>query len=1082
MRRWMVTVLAVAVAGFCADAVAQAAPKSARDADKAIEKGCAGWSDGGDGYIAACTKALGENPIGSKDKRSDALRWLGHAYYAKQDFDRALAAYDQQVRIEGKVKDNGRLFTERGTIFAIKGDVTKAVADFTAGIGGVTFWGEDQFESRARAYLMKGDFERAVADWNRLLKENKDKSGCYAPRAEVRARAGKLDEALNEADCEIRGDADNRLAHAVRALVLASKGRLAEAEAAIGKVKADESDFLDVVYRGEVKLMKGDTRLALADFEAVLATMPKRSTYIGNEGRDALYRHYARVGKEKALRAIAAGLAVAASVPSTPPAVVPVEQLSEECKRSLGDAAISACTKVLNASASAADRAKAFEMRGLAYLLKSELDMAIADLGEAVRLDAGLTSAYSTRAQALLSKQDFSAAIADLDTVVQRTPKDAQAVGIRGLALFFAGNVQRGFQDLDESVRLDPTADAYSLRSYIRADADDADGALKDIEAAMSLGFKKPEAYSLRAFIQAKKGDFTRSDADLAEAFRMEPENEFAGMIEGEIRLVKGDLQAALAAFDKSLARSPEGNPFARLGREKTMRAIAARPGAATASTSVASTTSPQSSASSNGDFEQCEKFDGDACARVIARGTEPAERRAKAHFMRATYTSKTAEDAIADFSEAIRLGYNDPYVFWYRGEAFSGKGEFAAAIQDFDKAAAFPAAQVSSRIYDARAYARAQSGDLNAALADSARGVSSAPTNATAHAISAVVLAKRGDGVAADAAMAEALRLAPNDIDVVSCRGDMKLAKGDAAGALADFDTVLADRPNQAFAKRGREAAVRALAGTKAVDLVASVVAPPPIAIAPIPAIPPAPKVHRVALVIGNGAYASVARLPNPSRDAKAVAGMFRAAGFDSVDIATDASVAAMKKALRDFSERALDADMAVVFFAGHGIEVGGRNFLVPVDAKLARDIDVEDETVPLDRVLQLMDSVKQLKLVILDACRDNPFAASMRRTTASRSIGRGLARPDTADSDVLIAYAASPNAIAADGDGANSPFTTALLRYLTKPGLDIRQALGAVRDDVRAATNRSQQPFISGSLGGGLLTLVPLGRDAKQ
>ena len=140
-----------------------------------------------------------------------------------------------------------------------------------------------------------------------------------------------------------------------------------------------------------------------------------------------------------------------------------------------------------------------------------------------------------------------------------------------------------------------------------------------------------------------------------------------------------------------------------------------------------------------------------------------------------------------------------------------------------------------------------------------------------------------------------------------------------------------------------------------------------------------------RVALVIGNGDYGTVGKLPNPTRDAGAVAGLLRSAGFEAVEVKRDLGAVAMRRALRDFSDQVRNADIAVVFFAGHGIEVNGTNYLIPVDATLERDIDVEDEAVPLDRVMQVLEQAKRLRLVILDACRDNPFVRSMRRTVAA-------------------------------------------------------------------------------------------------
>src|SRR5262245_57346368 len=232
-----------------------------------------------------------------------------------------------------------------------------------------------------------------------------------------------------------------------------------------------------------------------------------------------------------------------------------------------------------------------------------------------------------------------------------------------------------------------------------------------------------------------------------------------------------------------------------------------------------------------------------------------------------------------------------------------------------------------------------------------------------------------------------------------------------------------------------------------------------------------------RVALVIGNSNYRHVPSLPNPERDATAFAGLLRNAAFDVIEARQDLGVAELRRSVREFAAAASDADVAVVYFAGHGIEVGGTNFLIPVDARLLSDFDVEDETVSLDRVLAALEPAKKLRLVILDACRDNPFVKSIKRTVATRSISRGLAQVEPATADTLIAFAAKAGAVAEDGGRWNSPFTTALLKHLAVPGLDLRIAFGRVRDEVMAATRRQQEPFVYGSLGGEIVSLVPAG-----
>ena len=231
----------------------------------------------------------------------------------------------------------------------------------------------------------------------------------------------------------------------------------------------------------------------------------------------------------------------------------------------------------------------------------------------------------------------------------------------------------------------------------------------------------------------------------------------------------------------------------------------------------------------------------------------------------------------------------------------------------------------------------------------------------------------------------------------------------------------------------------------------------------------------RRVALVMGNSAYQNVNRLANPANDSEAISAVLKGAGFDVVELKRDLNVSQMRRALRDFADNVRDADVAIVYFAGHGIEINGNNYLIPVDAVLERDIDAFDDAIPLDRILSVVEPAKQLRLVILDACRDNPFNKTMKRTIGSRAVGRGLAKVEPENPNTLIAFAAKAGSTALDGDSKNSPFTAALVKYLPRPGLDLRKAFGYARDDVLKSTNNRQEPFIYGSLYGDDVALVP-------
>src|SRR5882757_5411370 len=218
-----------------------------------------------------------------------------------------------------------------------------------------------------------------------------------------------------------------------------------------------------------------------------------------------------------------------------------------------------------------------------------------------------------------------------------------------------------------------------------------------------------------------------------------------------------------------------------------------------------------------------------------------------------------------------------------------------------------------------------------------------------------------------------------------------------------------------------------------------------------------------RVAFVVGNGTYKNVAALPNPPIDAKAMAGVLRNVGFDVVE-GTNLTRDKMTEKLLDFGKKAQGADVAVFFYAGHGIAISGTNYLLPVDADIKSEMDVKlGAAINIDLTLDQTMSDAKVKLVFLDACRDNPFAAKIKSNSATRSVsvGSGLAEMKSGEG-TLIAFATGPGQTALDGqEGTNSPFTRALISNITTPGVEIQQAMTKVRAQVNEETNKGQLPW---------------------
>ena len=222
-----------------------------------------------------------------------------------------------------------------------------------------------------------------------------------------------------------------------------------------------------------------------------------------------------------------------------------------------------------------------------------------------------------------------------------------------------------------------------------------------------------------------------------------------------------------------------------------------------------------------------------------------------------------------------------------------------------------------------------------------------------------------------------------------------------------------------------------------------------------------PASAAKRIALVIGNGNYGTVTPLKNPANDAKAVAQSLRDIGF-GVTVTLDASKASFEKAIRDFADSLNGAEAAVFYYAGHGLQVDGRNYMVPVDAKLADEADLPFQLVALDIVLQRIAHHRITNIVIMDACRDNPLGEKLSRSLGERSsaVGTGLANV-YASAGTVISYSTQPYHVALDGDGDNSIYSGALARHLATPDVDVLNMLKRVRRDVYESTNREQLPW---------------------
>jgi tetratricopeptide (TPR) repeat protein len=419
---------------------------------------------------------------------------------------------------------------------------------------------------------------------------------------------------------------------------------------------------------------------------------------------------------------------------------------------------------------------------------------------------------------------------------------------------------------------------------------------------------------------------------------------------------------------------------------------------------------------------------------------------------------------AIANYNKAIEVDPSKyPQAYEHRGDAYYFKGESDRAIADYNRAIEVDPKYAAA--YNKRGWVYFQKGDYDRTIAEATVALTLNPNFADALDTRSRAYLVKGDIVRALADATRAVTIKPSAIHYEG-RGEVHEARGDRERAIEDYNMALASKPLvelgvtekkfQTQAAR-RIAALRSAAST-APTVAVSTTAP---AVATLPAFD-----RRVALVIGNSAYQNAVRLTNPANDARAIAASFRRLGFAEVIEKYDADLSGMTAVLKNFGDRSANAGWAVVYYSGHGLEMNGAAYLIPVDAKLERDTHVPDETVALSRVLEKVEGARKLRLVVLDACRNNPFVSRMVRSSgATRSIGRGLAAIEP-EGGVLVAYSAKHGTTAEDGRGGNSPFAEAMLANLEQPGLEINFLFRRVRDQVLASTNGRQEPFLYGSL----------------
>jgi tetratricopeptide (TPR) repeat protein len=570
-----------------------------------------------------------------------------------------------------------------------------------------------------------------------------------------------------------------------------------------------------------------------------------------------------------------------------------------------------------------------------------------------------------------------------------------------------------------EVVDIDPRAAwAFSNRAWALLDKGQFDSAIADASKAIEINPAMAVAYVNRAAAQLGKGDNDRAIGDATKAISLDPALAIAYANRAHAFINKGQFDSAIADYDVVLKIDPNmaiaynGRGWAYRNKGEIDKALADYDQALRLNPRfVIALLNRTDVLALKGDYDRV-IVDANEAIRLDPKSAIGFNNRGLAH-----KNKGDTDRAIADFNEAIRLNPSFALAYVNRGFAYSGKGDNERAVADYNEALRFDPR--STMAYNNRGWALHLKGDHDRAIADFSRAIEIDPKMSLAYAN----------------------------------RGTAYTAKGDNARALADFRKIV-ELPAISPTDRQRQEIAR----ERIARLVQPAPQPPAAAVAKGP--------RRVALVIGNSKYEYSSVLTNPVNDARAVAAALKRLGFTDVIEQYDLTRDKMGRALRDFGDRAEGAEWAVVFFAGHGMEVNGTSYLIPTDAELKRETHVSDEAISLSQIQAKVDAATKLGLVILDSCRNNPFLTRMVRSNATRSLARGLS-PVEPEGNVLVAYAAKHGTTAEDGAGQHSPFTEALLAHIEEPGLEINFLFRKIRDRVRDKTEKRQEPFLYGTLG---------------
>ncbi len=721
---------------------------------------------------------------------------------------------------------------------------------------------------------------------------------------------------------------------------------------------------------------------------------------------------------------------VAALVLSVGEAIAGLAQEDAACSDATVDTAIKLCSVVIdNKKQTNLNRAYAFANRCWAYNDKGNYSDAISDCSAAIKLNPKEDFAFAERCYAHIKYLDgFSEAIDDCKAAIKIKP--GSFLAHYNLALAYAGrnDLAPAILEMTKAIKLKPKdKDTWDFRGSYYFRQKKYDLAIADFSEAIKLDKNFDEAYRERAEAKLAKGDLQGARSDVEMALSLNVGSSSSTLTLGEIQNAENWAKKRIADAEVPL--------------QKTIVAPVIVPAVQPAFADVQK------------EFRACvsapETSNYSLCTYVIANPQQTSVSKALAYYYRASGLAAQGryKEVLGDADQSIKLYSESAGAHELRSRAYGVLGEYNKAIIDADTAVKINPKYALA--FNERGWIRLRLQNFELARNDLNTAISLDAKNPESYRHLAEAELALGDLGKARINVEKALALKPDYVEAKQTLVDIAAAENKIRQTA-----VVAVVPQEKVA----------VVAEKVVPQTPVVVAPPPQkVIAPTP-IPPKPNVvqKRVALVIGNSAYADGMALLNPTNDANAMAASLKRLGFEVI-LATDATKTTMSDAMYRFAVLSDSANAALVFYAGHGMQVDGVNYLMPVDASLETRADLKHKFVSADEILDDLRSVKGMRMMVLDACRNNPLSRSIKLKLAkltSRAVDNRDGLADMKAEGVLIAFATQPNEVAADGDGADSPFTLALLKHLETPGIEIDTMFKRVRTTVSEMTDGVQLP----------------------